>query len=234
MALFAYMVTKDEANRYLRLALQSLTRVADEVLVYDDLSTDETLDILERYDVAVVSRTEGDSEFSFLRHEGRFRQQAWWYMENTFFPTIDDWVITLDADEVIHPSSKDHLLGEAEASGADAVTFPVREVFGFDDHDLTPLIRVDGFWGDIEATRMIRYRPGGVFADRTMGSGNVPGYAEKLFRTSRSEIVHYGYAQQKDREAKFDRYSGRSGHSPKHIRSIMSRGQLKPWIPLPS
>jgi glycosyltransferase involved in cell wall biosynthesis len=232
MRVVAYMPTKNEEHRYLHACLRELTQVVDEVVVYDDQSTDNTPDIAESYGCRVAVRPV--TVPSFLQHEGRFRQAA--YDFTTRFCEPGDWIVAVDADEFVgHPEGgvKDNLYAAcANANSAsNAILIQKHEVFGFDE-DGTPLVRVDGFWGQIIGTRLFRYLHGGVIADKAMGSGCEPTYVNNRPPERNNHgiyLLHYGYATGEDQVIKHERYSSLidHGHNDRHIQSIVQEPQLK-------
>lgn len=89
----AVLITKNEATR-VAPCLESL-RWMDEIVVVDDESTDETRTICERAGARVlVQRSEGD--FDQQRNAG-------------IDAATGEWVLQLDADEVIPPSLRDEI-----------------------------------------------------------------------------------------------------------------------------
>ena len=116
----------------------------------------------------------------------------------------------------------------AEASGDRYVgyEFPVREVFEVQGD--VPQIRVDGFWGDIKAARFCPAVSDSEFATSGMGCGSIP-KSLSVKPESRIEILHYGYADPRDRVAKHARYTGTAGHNAKHIASILKQPSLRDY-----
>lgn len=233
MNIFAYMVTRNEAGRYLTQAISNVAHFAERIFVLDDDSTDTTRDVLlelgKTFPVDWTMRSWTWRKQSFLEHEGFFRQVAWDLMADLYRPSEEDWILTLDADEMLYPADVDLFRGLLQTNPTNALEFPVREVFEAIEGQ-NPLIRHDGFWGSIRQTRLVRYQSQGRIAQRAMGSGSVPEYA-KPTRSDQFEILHYGYARHEDRLARYERYKNRVGHNPRHIESILRPGVLRPWVP---
>lgn len=241
------MPVKNEAGRYLSSALENLTSIieSDKILVFDDCSDDDTVELALGADVDVCIRGENDA--SFLEHEGRFRGAMWACFEYEMSPSPGDWVLAIDADECLVTTSPGHDIHDALLSavrraadrGCTSVRLPVPEVFGY-DHDGTPMVRTDGFWGKIAGTRLFAYQPGGVFRNKAMASGSEPAYvqagriSEETFGLA---LMHFGYAQVADQIAKHARYTALldHGHSDKHVQSIIATKTLERWRgPAPS
>lgn len=233
------MPVKNEAGRWLRPCLEELTKVVDEVAVYDDQSIDDTAEIAKSYGCKVTVRP--NTVPSFMQHEGRFRQAAYDFATSGL--GIGDWVFAVDADEFVgHPEGnirKNLWAACANANpAANAILVQKHEVFGFDT-DGTPLVRVDGYWGKIIGTRLFRFLPGGVIADKVMGSGCEPTYVNNRLPERKNNgiyLLHYGYATEGDQKMKHERYSSLidHGHNDSHIQSIIQPPALKRFdLPYP-
>ena len=231
MRLLGHMVTRNEGDRYLRQALRSLRMVCSDVAVFDDASTDNTVDIALQEGAYVECRD--DDEISFAEHEGRFRQLAWEWMERDLKPEPGDWILSLDADEVLVTDDGDpgiiyKILTQTAAAHPEiqAVRMKIHEIWALDP----PLERVDGFWGAIEGARLFRWSPGAKFEDRALGCGSGPGgpMAGGDVRLGAVRIGHLGYVRREDRADKYGRYAGRPGHSTQHVKSILTEPTLVP------
>lgn len=236
--LLAHMVTRNEAHRYLDCVLSTLSPYVHEIHVYDDLSTDSTPQLAADYGGRVTRRPPNVP--TFLAHEGQFRQAAWHAFEEEMRPGPEDWVLCLDADELL--VAPDGLLAAIDAAGAcSSVVIPIPEVFGHSAPAtvLTPetvLVRVDGFWAGLEQARLLRFRQGGVFTNAVMGCGSTPSYASvEVSSTANAgvQLLHLGYLDPLDRIDKHNRYAGRTGHSAAHVASILTPPTLTPWAGSP-
>ena len=209
------MVTKNEVGRYLENCLKSLKPHVDIIHIVDDQSEDQTKQIAEQYGATVHVRP--DHIPSFIEHEAQFRSYAW----SKIPATTGDWILCLDADEF--------LTGPIRSVAKDFIkTFKVKEVFGFKDQK--PVVRMDGQWSQITATRLAPWTQQTEFPNRPMGCGSLPTElavaATELI--SEPQIIHMGYAREQDRNNKYDRYRNLTGHNPKHIASIVSEPTLRP------
>jgi Glycosyl transferase family 2 len=230
--LFGLMVTRNEAGRYLKLALAQARPVVDELFVFDDGSTDTTVGVAEDQGCLVARRH--PSGPSFLEHEGKFRQMAWEVFESAVEPGIGDWVLALDADEILASAGDPRtlLLRAARYSNGRGETARIISIpETFDVRAGVPQVRTDGWWGKIRGTRFFAYWPGGCFADRPMASGSEPTYVQERVGGPVEDLwlLHLGYAKAEDRKEKYERYSSRSGHSDAHVESILQEPQLIAW-----
>lgn len=238
MRFFALLPTRNEANRYLRECLIWHSWIFDGIFVFDDRSTDNTVDIARDY-ATVEIRVQDPS---FAQHEGQFRQQAWDAMVARFQPTERDWIFALDADEFLVSNeglSQTTLLYcaaiQAENNHQDSVTIPIPEVFSTSANEV--YIRTDGFWAGLAQPRLCKYRPNAQFSNKKMASGSLPTYANLAPADNNCSLnlLHFGYARAEDRYVKHERYKDVPGHNPTHVASILTKPKLQKWegpIPL--
>ena len=83
------ILTLNESRHIVR-ALDSVKNIASQVFIIDSGSTDNTMSIADSFGAAVLSH-------SFIN----YAQQFQWALDNA--PITTDWVMRLDADEVIEP-----------------------------------------------------------------------------------------------------------------------------------
>ena len=228
-----HMVVRNEIDRRLMNSVSWLMAEADQLVVYDDRSDDATFEWLVGMQATGIPLTVGQRaahDPSFLDDESAFREAAWRFMEATAKPTEDDWILCLDADERLverrvapGPAFVRHwLLDDDACKRGGAVTFHVAEIFDVVDVRVLD-VRIDGFWGQIEACRYVRWRPNGHFAPRHQGGGSIPaGWADTAVTVEDPVILHYGYCDERDRQAKYERYRNTTGHNPVHIESILT------------
>lgn len=220
------MVTKDEATRYLDSVLKWNLQYVSEACIYDDGSKDETVSIAQAHGCHVTVRP--DDVPTFLEHEGKFRQAAWEWMEETVKPEEGDWILCLDADEfLVHNNGASGLYHEIEdARHATGIACEIPEIF--DGYGNTLYRRVDGYWSGIQGLRLVKWYPGGRFLDRKMACGSTP-KCEKARWAEDLAILHVGYVNREDLLAKYNRYKDLPGHNPSHVKSILEPGTLEVW-----
>jgi hypothetical protein len=238
MKIHGIAVMKDEESRYLKSCLEWNSGFIDDLFIYDDRSSDNSVEIAEEYGVVAVRSM---NEPSFMEHEGRFRQAAWESFEATMKPSLGDFCLSFDLDEFLtlrHTSDPEAVRGvldniTSRSGGYISQEIPFAEVFDVSASG-QPFVRTDGFWGKIRASRFFAYKPDGRFADLPMGCGSVPMYVVHGSTISSSKdltFLHYGYAVFEDRADKYDRYTSleENGHSSQHIQSILTKPELAKW-----
>lgn len=231
---FGLVVTKNECDRYLQACLKWHLPLVNALLVYDDGSDDDTLKVVADSGGAHYT-CRPDGVPSFMEHEGRFRQDSLHALEELFQPVEGDWIIVIDTDEFLVIDGGDwrtlhNVAASADRAGCKSVRIPRPEIWDLNP----PSERIDGFWGNIQCTRLFRWEPGGVIKDVAMGCGNEPTYVNsaKVYTKSRSlHLLHVGYVEEEDRKDKYDRYSSLSdhGHNDRHIQSILAVPTLRRW-----
>lgn len=236
MRIVGSIVIRNEADRYLEPCLDYMTSFLDAVFVWDDQSTDQSVEIAVGYpNTQVVVRP--DEVPSFLEHEGQFRYAAWKAMEQDLVKP-DDWVMSFDADEFLvvdtgkPRAALERAVKHAESRAAVGVVLPVPEVFSYEMG--MAQVRVDGQWAQVRGPRLFKYLPEGDWNNKPMGCGSEPTYVAKGPLSSNNEglhLLHFGYAIWEDRAAKYDRYSSLAnhGHANAHIESIITSPQLRKW-----
>lgn len=225
---FGLLVVKNEEHRYLKEFITHHQYIFDDIFVFDDNSTDRTRDIC-RYNGFCVDVADGTS---FIKHEGQFRYQAWQKFEQAMKPSIDDWIFAIDADEFLVDINNDvkstlhSTIDLADYMGYMNVQTKIDEIWKVENGKC--FYRVDGLWNRIKASRLFKYQPNGKWNMKSMACGSIPTYANvPPFKTKNINLLHFGYADEKDQKEKYERYSTREGHNRNHVLSIIQKPQLK-------
>ena len=228
------LVTKNESSRYLKQFIEHHS-FFDGFFLYDDRSDDDTVDIAKAAGWQTVVREESNP--SFMQHEGQFRFNSWKLFEQTMKPTTDDWVLSIDADEFLITDSDTDVetalketIANAESINQNLVIMFRREVWKMDSTGC--YLRVDGFWKNDRLFRLFKYKPNGTWSKKPMGCGSAPTYVgQNGLQTSNLTVLHFGYTNDEDKKARYDRYTSLPdhGHNDKHIKSIISGQKLKEY-----
>lgn len=105
------MIVKNE-EKYLASCLQSIRDVASQIVIVDTGSTDRTLKIARQFG-AQISHFKWIGDFSAARNESLKQAKS-------------DWILHIDADEVLDSDSADHLPNLLQDTKADAFNITVR------------------------------------------------------------------------------------------------------------
>ena len=222
MRTIATFVMRNEEHRYLNACLKWTSQFVDDIFVFDDQSTDDSVAIARQYGPVAVRH---GSTASFLQNESEFREAAWMTMQNTLEPERGDIILALDTDEFVIMNGFNLTLEIGEV-----LQVPIHEVFGVKEN--VPMIRTDGYWGGISGQRVLVYDNNeAIFANRRMGCGSLPITAVVPSKkpVEGISILHYGYCRAEDRRQKYERYKGLPGHSAAHIESILQTPKLEEW-----
>jgi len=218
--LVASMIVHNERHRYLPLAIPHLVTFCDEIRVLDDGSTDGTYEWLGGLrDAVIVHRNPGPA---FFEHEGAARQALHeWTLRGE-----PDYVLAIDADEFV--ANAWSVREAVEAGTAPIYSLTLREVWKAEPRRMR--IRVDGKWGDRTVPVLYRTPPEARhwrIANRALACGREPLEVARKWAQAvalDAQILHLGWANEKERRARYDRYvrhdRGRY-HANSHLRSIM-------------
>ncbi len=200
MNLIASLIVRNEFGRYLEPCVRSLLEFCDSVRVWDDCSDDGTYEWLLCQDRVAVGLEPAPS---FFQHEGRARNRALrWAMDGKPTHILAVWSLGL------------------------------QEVWKADERSLW--LREDGGWKAQEGGVPILWRApqgriahSGVWqvADRALASGREPAAVRRTRAVpSGSGLLHFGWACEADRAARYQRYVDHDGgrfHRNAHLESIM-------------
>lgn len=230
MSLIAAMVVKDEADRYLDEVLIGAKKWADKIIVLDDHSTDDTPGICEDHGCTVYTHDAGRSIFQEM--ENKLREYLW----RRVLPREcrrGDWVLSLDADELLQPNFKDYKDKLLSQTGVNTYSVQIYEAWG-DRHK----IRIDRYWNPTGKytpilTRwlpQVNYR----FPLLTIHTGRIPMNSPGPTVPCGFNLLHLGWADSEDHQRKYDRYMemDKEPHPVmvEHYASILQEPTLMEWI----
>ena len=241
----ALMPTYNEEDRYLSGVLERLVEQVDTVVVFDDGSTDNTVDLAIEKGATVIVRP--DHVPSFREHEGAFRQAAWEAMVRETSPTAgNSWILSIDADEELYAIDNKKFKLKAFLSRQNNYSFQVINIVFYHMWNETHY-RVDKLWHPTPSTRLYKYFLGGRYKDRKLACGAEPLYVAQLagrsYRLAPDEgpflfnsglvMKHLGYQRDEDKKMKHTRYMDLDNgefHNINHLESILDEDvQLLPW-----
>lgn len=212
------MIGTGERDRYLDVTVPALLEFCDAVVAVDesiDGSGDRAVEL-----GALVERSVPDA---FFTHEGRARQ----LLVDCVLEQQPSHVIMIDADELVTDGAS---LRVACESVCPVLTLALHEAWAASADGFR--VRVDGQWATGSAcVWRADYRPAGEWRilDRALACGRDP-VAVRILRQQRcwepsgAEIVHLGWANRAEREARYQRYAVNDGgrfHANSHLQSIL-------------
>ena len=166
----------------IRATLESI-RWADEILVVDSFSTDDTLDICREYGARVI-------QHEYIQSS---RQKNWAIPQ-----CAHEWVLQIDTDEVLEVGAKEEILARIATAPPDVHAFALPRK----NHVLGKWISTANLYPDLQ-TRVFR-RDVGRFEDKEVHAHvSVPGEIEVLDHN----VLHYGMTSVSKQLSNIDRYS---------------------------
>ncbi|HPO12192.1 MAG TPA: glycosyltransferase [Candidatus Hydrogenedentes bacterium] len=195
-ALSVVMIVKNEEG-CLAQCLQSVHAVTDEIVIADTGSTDATITIAERFGARVFS-IPWENDFAAARNR-------------TLQAATGDWLLHLDADEVLDPSGAKRVraLVDADGLGADAIEVTLAN-YSNDPRGWRwtpappgdPLARGYAGYLRVDLLRLFRNRCGFEYRER-VHENITESVGEKNGRIRHEDILihHYGYDAPKARSA---------------------------------
>lgn len=163
----AMIATNEEAN--LPRTLVALQGWVDQVVIVDSGSTDRSPEIAREF----------GAEHTFNRD---FRGHA--EQKNVAIAKCTgDWILLLDADEVVSPELRDEIVAAVRAGEREAYWIPRLNLF------LTRWMRHGGLYPD---DKLRLFRRGVAVVDESIGPHGTPRYDQSKGRL-RHHLLHYGY-----------------------------------------
>lgn len=177
----ACMIIKNE-EKNLERCLKSAKEIVDELIIIDTGCTDNSITIAQNFDAQIVHALWND-DYSEARNIGL--QKA-----------TGDWILQLDADEELHPSTRLQIKNEVLETTADGVNVIIR--------NLQPKGEMVNFF-DEHQVRLFRNRPEYRFRNK-IHEQIIPAIAEAGGAFSESSIIinHYGYQTKNDERTKIN------------------------------
>ena len=194
MKIVGMLRIKDEA-RWIERVIRAMLPACDEILVFDDHSTDGTPGICRSIEKVTVF----DSPFAGL-DEARDKN---WLLEKVE-AAHPEWVLHIDGDEEIEADGCEVIQALAGRDGGpDAYRFQVLYLWDRPDQ-----IRVDRWYRDYRRPSFFRLRPGARFGSCAGGGfhcGNTAGATRMADCDVR--LLHWGYMHREDRIRKYHWYN---------------------------
>ena len=166
----------------------------DEIIIVDDLSTDNTIDIIQNSKL----KTQFNSEIQIFKHDSKdnFANQRNWAMGKA----KNDWVLFVDADEIISPELKSEIESSVVSRQSSVCAYYIK--------------RRDFWWGrELRYGEVAKARSKGIIRLVKKGSGGWQGAVHEEFITDLSVgqmegfLNHYPHPTLKEFIQDINRYS---------------------------
>jgi glycosyltransferase involved in cell wall biosynthesis len=222
MKLIAQMIVRNEANRYLKQCLDSLSEYVDKIIIVDDASTDKTVEICKKYDKVLLKSLPYPL---FNINESGLREHLWEMVRQE----KPDWVLSIDADEIFDEKFKKKLPGILNSEYS-WFAFKLCDMWDKKHY------RIDGCWSPV-FKRLFRFRNVPFGIGGSIHCGCVPFYVSRDPNgrcLGNIRIKHLGWIKDSDKEKKYEFYINRAvgvSHSP--ALSIKKPAILKKWKQTP-
>ncbi len=204
-SILACLRVKNEA-RWIAQVLQSIQPLCQRILVFDDRSTDDTVEIALNRGAEVIR-----SPFDGLNEA---RDKAY-LLDEYLIPADPDWVLAIDGDEILTPDSIPFVQRAAARPQVSHCSFRVLYLWDREDQ-----IRTDGVYRDFRRSSMFRVRGqhGLHFPASTSHGGNfhcksVPQGLRGIGSPLEAKLLHYGYLHREDRLRKYAWYRAHDPHA---------------------
>lgn len=209
------MVVRNESGRFLEKMLLQHRSAIDAAVIIDDASEDDTTEIIKRCLSGIPLKLVQNRESKF-HNEFELRKQQW----DETVATHPDWILNLDADEILQDNCAQGLRVVAQQTRYRYVGFNLYDMW--DEHRY----RDDPLWTAHKRSWgfMFRYTPFFNYSwqQTAQHCGRFPRNLD-FFKLARCDlrVKHMGWSREEDRLAKWKRYmeldpQGRFGSLPQY------------------
>lgn len=198
MKVGAYVISFNGLSRHLEQTVETLTQLADKIVVSVDKESDDgTLQWCEQ----------SEEVDKVIQHQGEFPKEEQRIRKKAFYELIDedmDWVIALDDDEILPEPEKTRLMMEKMLKGDNDVSFMASSHFHlWEDKKF----RKDGSWNPKHCMHIIAecvaQDHGGSFEGEGPHKGRIRINGAEGEFTGDFPVIHYGWREQEtDQEKK--------------------------------
>lgn len=229
MKLVVGMLVKNEADRYLKPVIRVISTFADEIVVLDDNSTDQTVEVINQTSTTPVLITSV--------HNGNFGEGEI-FLRKLLYKLVmgrkPEWFMIIDADELYDGASRqifDNLMNQDEV---DVWGFRLYDMWDENHYRADKLWRAHEFYIPMLVRNTPQFEP--VWKETPQHCGRLPANVWGL-RTKGSDamkIKHYGWAKPEDRSKKYHHYmkydpTGKYGNLAQYLSILDPEPNLVKW-----
>lgn len=191
-------------GRWMEKSLESASEICRSIVILDDGSEDNTLEICKRFDKVADIHHQENLSFDVVRDGNKLLEMA--------LKQKPDFILRLDGDEIIQPNARKLLFEEL------TILYPHTSIYEFQSitiWDKPNQYRYDGVYSNIWAPKLLRLKNqptnltystySGSKLHSTLLPTNSIGWQESV--RSRIKIFHYGNYDEELRQKKYKFYT---------------------------
>ncbi|WP_306524135.1 glycosyltransferase [Dokdonella sp.] len=198
----AMLRIKNESE-WIAEVLASIERIADEIVILDDHSTDDTVRICRTFRKVVALHEQCDRDVDEVRDKNILLAMA--------LERDPDWILAMDGDEVLEESAAKRIRDGIRSAPPQVATFAFEWLYFWNDREH---YRVDGKYHSLWHPRLLRMagqdRQKLAFRNTGHGGnfhcGSLPANVVGLSSRLDVKVKHYGYLHRIHRERKLEFY----------------------------
>lgn len=189
---------------HIREVIERALSLCERVFVFDDHSSDQTVEVCRTFGDRVVVFTSPFEGFDEARDKN--------YLLEKLVEANPEWVLWIDGDEVLEANGPERLMHAADNALAGVAGFSLKIAYVWNDPQY---VRIDGIFGRFKRPSMFRLRGQPLsqikFRQTGLGGnlhcGNVPNGLSGVFRALDVRLKHYGYMTDDQRRRKHQFYT---------------------------
>ena len=212
----------------LERALDHVSKFCDDIVIYDDGSTDNSREIASKYTKHIIGPKVNDDFRNELKHKQELLELA--------LSLNPDWIVWLDADEVFDRDGENFgiraLCKYGQTKGIDGFSFQEFNLWKNENG-----YRIDEVWHKLWQSRLWRNNKRLTFDIKYgLHQGQCPQNLERIWM-SEIKVIHYGFSSTAKINEKYQMYKefGQTGWNLERIKSekgIKLKPFSKDWFPL--
>lgn len=219
-----YRIKNEE--RWIKKSLESISDICSSIVILDDGSQDNTVEICKKFDKVVDIHHQENLPFDVVRDGNKLLEMA--------LEQKPDFILRLDGDEIIQPNARKLLFEEL------TILYPNTSIYEFQSitiWDKPSQYRYDGVYSNIWAPKLLRLKNQpmnlaySTYPDSKLHTTLLPtnstGWQESV--RSRIKIFHYGNYDEGLRQKKYKFYTAQDPNNETfdgYIHIISGKGKF--------